>query len=572
MAISNLVSVGYQKDANSRPQRAYFRSSPSNDNLQKTSNMVSASFERSILDSISTLNIQLENLRNSSLEVVKSLTKLVTTIDKVDRDMTARFRVLKKEIENTRSGFGKMTFATAAALPAGEALALKPREGKVATPFLAPPPGTKKDDDGGINPLDLAGLGGGKGKPTGPKSPPPKGGVGAGKTPIGAPTKGADLKDRMTARRSGQPPAARSPTSKAPSVNIEVPGAKVTMEGTPTKVESPTGKPAVEGSPTKRAGSVSDLKKKTLDLSKSIGGGLAKFAGPLAALATAGLDIKEAYDEYQKYLETGDKKHLKRTYEIAGSGVGGAAAGAIAGIGAGALVGSVFPGVGTVVGGAIGGVLGSLEGAEAGLLIGRAAYSSNEEGIPFQEAFALETLELLKEKKKAALDSEIARQRQRMEGEGVTGGRGENSTRAQDMINKMSQEYAGAAQAASEKRQSVEQKYLVQGPPAPPADSGGAEKKEESGESGSTSGAQNAEQAQPPTPQRPAPRVTTPPAPPAPPARPQRGPTVLNQTTNNSSTENRGGETNNVVGQNLPMVATDPFMQEWLSRTNIIYQ
>jgi hypothetical protein len=523
--------------------------------------MMSASFERSLLDSITTLNIQLESLRNSSQEVVKSLTKLVTTIDKVDRDMTARFRVLKKEIESTRSGFGKMSFATAAALPTGAALAAaQPRTGKVATPY-AGGGGGDPDKKTGVDPLDLLGVGAGLGGK--PKEPAPKPGAAAPKT--GEPIRqgGANLKDRMTGRRAAGERAGtiRPPTSAPPKLNIEVPGAKVTMQGAPTKVEAPAAKPAVEGAP-KKVGSLADISKKTVALGKSLGTGLGKIAGPLTMIASA-LDASlEAKREYDKYQETGDKKHLKRVYEIAGSEIGGQVTGLVAGVIAGGALGSIVPGAGSVIGGLVGGVAGAIKGADEGLIVGRAAYLANEEGVPFADAFALESLNMIRDKKKNALDQRLSE----MGKSDIAPAKG-----VQEDINRQTRDLAETTQKAFEKEKSISAS-MVQGPPAPPPSGSAAENKEEKGESGSTAAQTTPEKPEgaptPTPPQRP-----STPAVPTPPPRPtRRGPTVVNNTTTNNSKESAGGETNNVVGQNLPMVATDPFMQEWIARQNVIFQ
>jgi hypothetical protein len=151
-------------------------------------------------------------------------------------------------------------------------------------------------------------------------------------------------------------------------------------------------------------------------------------------------------------------------YEIAGSEIGGQATGLVSGIIAGGALGSIVPGAGSVIGGLVGGVAGAIKGADEGLIIGRAAYLANEEGVPFADAFALESLNMIRDKKKAALDDRLAQM-------------GKSDTApakgVQEDINRQTRDLAETTQKAYEKEKSVSAAQFI-GPPAPPTAGAGA--------------------------------------------------------------------------------------------------
>jgi hypothetical protein len=49
-------------------------------------------------------------------------------------------------------------------------------------------------------------------------------------------------------------------------------------------------------------------------------------------------------------------------------------------------------------------------------------------------------------------------------------------------------------------------------------------------------------------------------------------PVVMNNSSTSNSSSNEGGEGNNVAGQNFPLSATNPHIQEFLAKQNVQYQ
>lgn len=101
MAISKLVT------GNSFERPAITFSTKSADiNLQKTSSLLTSKSTMADLgDSMLKLNIQLEQMQAISMEIMKSISSVLKTIAKVDRDMTVRFRILNKEMAASRTEF-----------------------------------------------------------------------------------------------------------------------------------------------------------------------------------------------------------------------------------------------------------------------------------------------------------------------------------------------------------------------------------------------------------------------------------------------------------------------------------
>ena len=101
MAISKLVTG----NAFERPAIT-FSTKSADTNLQKTSSLLTSKSTMSDLgDSMFKLNIQLEQMQKISNEIVKSISSVLKTVAKVDRDMTVRFRTLNKEMATSRTEF-----------------------------------------------------------------------------------------------------------------------------------------------------------------------------------------------------------------------------------------------------------------------------------------------------------------------------------------------------------------------------------------------------------------------------------------------------------------------------------
>jgi hypothetical protein len=100
-------------------------------------------------------------------------------------------------------------------------------------------------------------------------------------------------------------------------------------------------------------------------------------------------------------------------------------------------------------------------------------------------------------------------------------------------------------------------------PTATPNDDGSVPPKDESkGGAGSPNGSPAAS----------TPSASTPPAPGATPAPAEPKPIVMNNESTQNSSSSGGGETNNVAGQNLPMIAHNQHLQQYLAKQNIGYQ
>jgi len=121
MAISKLVSVGYQKDTNSPAQRAYF--STNNDAPKKvekvSSSMFSDSMVSSVIDSIRNYNSQIAKLQDISRGLIISFKGLIVMIRQLNKDMTSRFRLVNKELDASRLDFVRNVLTTPVATPTG---------------------------------------------------------------------------------------------------------------------------------------------------------------------------------------------------------------------------------------------------------------------------------------------------------------------------------------------------------------------------------------------------------------------------------------------------------------------
>ena len=139
MAISKLVTG----NAFERPAIT-FSTKSADTNLQKTSSLLTSKSTMADLgDSMFKLNIQLEQMQKISNEIMKSISSVLKTVAKVDRDMTVRFRTLNKEMAASRTEFtrslayitpsltgGAGAAISAAALgPAAAAGATEPKSG-----------------------------------------------------------------------------------------------------------------------------------------------------------------------------------------------------------------------------------------------------------------------------------------------------------------------------------------------------------------------------------------------------------------------------------------------------------
>lgn len=121
MAISQLVSVGYQKDANSPVRRAYHRTDK--DKAQRvekvSSNMFTESFLNSVIDMLRGFNTDIAKLHESAKKTLMSLAKLVKSVKELNKDITSRFKALNTDLNASKLDFVRNVLTAPAVLPDG---------------------------------------------------------------------------------------------------------------------------------------------------------------------------------------------------------------------------------------------------------------------------------------------------------------------------------------------------------------------------------------------------------------------------------------------------------------------
>ena len=122
MAISTLVTG----NAFQRPAISF--SNKQNDyKLEKISFLLNSKSSMADLGvSMSNLNMQLKHMQDISKDIIKSITSVLSTITKLDRDMTVRFRRLNKEISDSRTEFTRSLAGIAPSLTGGSSATVSP--------------------------------------------------------------------------------------------------------------------------------------------------------------------------------------------------------------------------------------------------------------------------------------------------------------------------------------------------------------------------------------------------------------------------------------------------------------
>lgn len=107
MAIAKLVNVGYQKDATSEPRRAFHYTDKDKPKTTEkvSSSMFSDSMVSSVIDSIRNYNSQIAKLQDISRGLIISFKGLVVMVRQLNKDITSRFRVLNKELDSSKLDF-----------------------------------------------------------------------------------------------------------------------------------------------------------------------------------------------------------------------------------------------------------------------------------------------------------------------------------------------------------------------------------------------------------------------------------------------------------------------------------
>jgi len=127
MAISQLVSVGYKKSADRPSVSAYFRTSgPSNDNLQKSSDMFSGnSISENTVSMLQNLNLQLQKIQETSKKTIIAFNRIIKDIRDLKKDVVSKFRVFNRELDSNKFDFVNSI-----------------RGGELPKPLVMPEPGT----------------------------------------------------------------------------------------------------------------------------------------------------------------------------------------------------------------------------------------------------------------------------------------------------------------------------------------------------------------------------------------------------------------------------------------------